>query len=257
MEHLFRFEAPNPSPPPEWSAPYLVFRADRLPPLPPVVDRTTFEHALTHKSALSRAELADLDPLTRERNENRSNRLFEWEGDALFTWPVTKELVERFPLATAGDLSVSARSGLQPPQKVREEDAGSLLTGLCFAREQTLRQKVMSNRTLSHLVWSYSFGSALRVAHDTSQARPRGLQHQKIFADAFEAYLAAAACPRTDESRLGVVRLYVHALLSSDCAEGFAEAALDLRKCRLAGAPHPAIPDHAVSPIRASHTRKS
>lgn len=112
METRARFRPPSSPPPSEWCEPYLVFRSDRLPPLPPVLDRTTLELALTHKSALPRDELNDLDPLVRERNELRTNRGLEWEGDALFTWLVTEELVQRFPSTNSGDLNVSRGLGM-------------------------------------------------------------------------------------------------------------------------------------------------
>lgn len=107
MEPPARFRPPSSPPPAEWCAPYLVFRSNRLPPLPPVVEEATLELALMHKTGIPRAELDELDPLLRERNDLRTNRRFEWEGDALFTWLVTEELVQRFPLANPGDLSVS------------------------------------------------------------------------------------------------------------------------------------------------------
>ena len=71
------------------------------------MESATLELALTHKTTIPRAELDELDPLVRERNDLRTKRRFEWEGDALFTWLVTEELVKRFPLANPEDLSVS------------------------------------------------------------------------------------------------------------------------------------------------------
>lgn len=107
MEPHVQFRPPSSPPPPEWCAPYLVFRSDRLPPLSPVLDRTTLELALTHKSALPIPEVSDLDPHVREQTDLRSNRRLEWEGDAMFTGLVTEELVERFPSFNVGVLSVS------------------------------------------------------------------------------------------------------------------------------------------------------
>lgn len=108
MEPHARFRPPSSPPPPEWCAPYLVFRSDRLPPLPPVVEEATLELALTHKSALPILKVSDLDPHVRERTDLRSNRRLEWEGDALFTGLVTEELVARFPSFNVGDLKEAA-----------------------------------------------------------------------------------------------------------------------------------------------------
>ncbi|KAG0660543.1 hypothetical protein C6P46_004568 [Rhodotorula mucilaginosa] len=171
MEPHVQFRPPSSPPPPEWCAPYLVFRSDRLPPLSPVLDRTTLELALTHKSAL----------------------------------PIP----------------------------------------------ETLRQRISSNKTLSHLAWSYGFGTAIRATLDPSRARA-SVEHQKVVADAFEAYLAAALRPCGDDFRWELLRSYVRSLLDPECAEGLNDFAVELRTRRSAGEPK-----HVVLPVQPEASRKT
>ncbi|POY72702.1 hypothetical protein BMF94_4532 [Rhodotorula taiwanensis] len=213
-----RLRPPLTAPPAEWAKPDIVFNPLRLPPLPPVADATLLEQALTHKSSLTGTHVADPDPNVRERVEFDCNRRLEWAGDALFTWLVTEELFVRFPSATAGDLSI-------------------------------LRQRLISNRTISHLAWAYGFGSALRCSHDNTRTRT-GLVHQKIFADAFEAYLSAVAHAGAATATIDTLRSYIRRLLGPDCAEGLSLAAAEMRTRRLQGETEPLSPGQQVTSLK-------
>ncbi|BGP36048.1 hypothetical protein JCM10296v2_007900 [Rhodotorula toruloides] len=145
-------------PPANWDPPILAFRRDRPPALPAVDDQTLFAHALRHKSSIPKSN--DPDPVVREAADLRSNRRLEWEGDTVLRWFASVELARQFPIATSGDLSA-------------------------------LRTLVVSNRTLSHLAWTYGFDRVLE--HNPNDAPHRlAVTHQKILADSLEAYLAAA-----------------------------------------------------------------
>lgn len=81
---------------------------------------------------------------------------------------------------------------------------------------------VTANRTLSHLAWQYGFDEKLRHNLYQSPASAsedkRAVREQKVFADAFEAYLAGVAQPPRSHERVDLVRDYLHRLLSPSCA---------------------------------------
>ncbi|BGO97063.1 putative ribonuclease III [Rhodotorula toruloides ATCC 204091] len=185
--------------PPNWQPPLFTFRPDRLPSLPAIADSLLHEQALRHISAIP--EMHHQDPLIREGADWRSNRRLEWEGDSALSWLVSRELARQFPTATSGDLS-------------------------------SLRQGVVSNRTLSHLAWTYGFGGMLKHKTNLGPDRP-AIVHQKIMADAFEAYLGAASTVRASQGTLRDLETFIQRMLDPACVEGLVEAAASLRAHRL------------------------
>ncbi|GAA5983526.1 hypothetical protein JCM10908_000319 [Rhodotorula pacifica] len=202
---MSRESGPQRPPPLEWHEPFLTFRLANLPPLPTICDPSAAAAATRHRTALARQSNGVATPREREEAELGANNRLEWAGDALLHWLVSAELLDRFPSATQGDLSI-------------------------------LRQRIVSNRTLSHLAWQYGLGQHLQAHRGLSQGR-LVVTHQKLLADAIEAHVAAAAQPLSSFESYQAVRTFVRQLLSPECAVGLEEAAADLRSRRLAGVP--------------------
>lgn len=97
---------------------------------------------------------------------------------------------------------------------------------------------ITANRTLSHLAWQYRFDEHLqcKILETRRQDTDKDAMYdQKLYADAFEAYLAAAFQPIMMPDRLELLRQYIGALLSPSCAPDVWAAADQFHRLSLYG----------------------
>ncbi|GAA5885399.1 hypothetical protein JCM6882_009602 [Rhodosporidiobolus microsporus] len=152
--------AASSSPPPTtWQPPLIPLVPSSLPPLPPILSSVQATLARTHKSlATTRYGGTKSDNLLAELD---SNGRLEWYGDGILRWLITRKLYEMLPYATSGYLT-------------------------------TIRDRLTSNRTFSHIAWHYGLPQNLLVASTSSPTSPSPTsQEQKTAANAFEAYIGA------------------------------------------------------------------
>lgn len=149
-----------------------------------------------------------------------ASQQLEWLSDALLEWLVSEELSVLFPQANQGNPDVSdSVVGLRDEYVYA---TSTTLTALHPSPSNCARWSPRTNRTLSHLAWQYGFDDKIR--HNIHQspaiisAEKSAVREQKLFANAFEAYLAGVAQLPHSHERINLVRDYLHRLLALSCA---------------------------------------
>ncbi|GAA6030708.1 hypothetical protein JCM8097_006282 [Rhodosporidiobolus ruineniae] len=153
-------------PPSHWQSALITLDPHSLPPLPPILSSTQANLARTHKSSqIDRAHGSASDNYLAEL---ASNERLEWHGDALVRWLISDKLFKMLPYATSGFLT-------------------------------TIRDRLVSNRTFSHLSWHYGIVQSLITAPQPETGRRIApSEEQKTAANAFEAYLGAVLASHTN-----------------------------------------------------------
>ncbi|KAG7665105.1 uncharacterized protein J8A68_001414 [[Candida] subhashii] len=128
-----------------------------LPELPEIKDIGLYERVFIHKSSVNNKAYLDSETLIRTHNER-----LEFLGDSVLNNLVTCILYEEFPAASEGRLS-------------------------------RFRSDLVNNRVLKEFAFDYGFDKKLRTKIDDLILKNGD---QKIYADAFEAYVGALAIER-------------------------------------------------------------